>query len=322
MLKPVRVMLIDSRAFNGPETRQHPEWYDGFDTHVIAGFPSNMQVNRFLYGLSHVLSCELFYNYNLPILAQRRGIRTYLQPNYEFYDALLKPVPLPDKLLMPSSWHLEDMQQRFPGRVELLPPPTFHQEFKEAREKNLVRTGPRRFLHIVGKPAVHDRAGTQALLDALKHTTASFELVIKAQSPLGLEVDDHRVRFDYTSPEDQGELYKDFDALVMPRRYGGLSLPVNEALMSALPVLMTDVSPNTHLLPAEWLTPATRAGEFMTRTMIDLFDADPVALAAKLDEFCYMSDRDLQAQKARAFDIGYTNFAPDVLRPRWLEALT
>ena len=37
-------------------------------------------------------------------------------------------------------------------------------------------------------------------------------------------------------------------ALVLPRRYGGLSLPVNEAAGAGLALVMTDTSPN----PATW----------------------------------------------------------------------
>jgi glycosyltransferase involved in cell wall biosynthesis len=289
---------------------------------IVNGFPSNQQVVRFLTGLTHVISCELFYNHNLPILAQQRGIKSYLCPNYEFADHLVNPnLPLPTKFLAPSYWHLEELQQKFPGRVEYLPPPTFHQDFMEVREKNLARSGHLRFVHIVGKRAAADRNGTLSVIQALKYTNESFELVIKAQHPLDIEVDDHRVRFDYTNPDDQAELYQDFDVLIMPRRYGGLSLPMCEALMSALPVIMTDISPNNQLLPLSWLVPATKTGELMTRTMIDLYEADAKALAAKIDEFCAMSDRAMLPQKTQAFALGYDNFSSDVLKPKYLEIL-
>jgi hypothetical protein len=53
-------------------------------------------------------------------------------------------------------------------------------------------------------------------------------------STTGYAVEDHRVKFDFGDPDDQAELYTDFDALILPQRYGGLCLPMNEALLSGL----------------------------------------------------------------------------------------
>lgn len=320
MLKPDKLLIIDSTFFNG--NSQHPDWYEGYDTFTISHWPTTLDCNRFLRGLTHVITCETAYNPSFYQLARKRGVKTYNQYNYEFLDYLKNPyMTLPTRFLAPSAWHIGDVERLFPGRVLHLPPPTSHQDFTEARNVNLARTGRRRFVHVVGKAAVHDRNGTLSLLEALKHSHEYFELVIKAQAPMDLDASDPRVRFDYTNPLDQADLYRDFDALILPRRYGGLSLPVNEALMSALPVVMTDVTPNNQLLPPEWLVPAQKTGEFMTRTMIDIHSADAVTLGGKLDELATMSGRDLQAAKAKAFDIGYSNFAADVLRPKYQEVL-
>ena len=48
--------------------------------------------------------------------------------------------------------------------------------------------------------------------------------------------------------------------MIMPRRYGGLCLPLAEAMTSGLPVFRSSVSPNNEL-PADWLIP----GEFRYR---------------------------------------------------------
>lgn len=37
--------------------------------------------------------------------------------------------------------------------------------------------------------------------------------------------------------------------MILPRKYAGLCLPMNEALMSGLPVIMTDIEPNNVILP-------------------------------------------------------------------------
>jgi glycosyltransferase involved in cell wall biosynthesis len=43
---------------------------------------------------------------------------------------------------------------------------------------------------------------------------------------------------------DYWKLYRDFDVLLMPRRFGGLCLPAQEAAAAGLALVMTDTSPN------------------------------------------------------------------------------
>ena len=118
--------------------------------------------------------------------------------------------------------------------------------------------------------------------------------------------------------ENTSDLYKDFDALILPRRYAGLCLPTNEALMSGLPVIMTDISPNNQLLPKEWLVKSRKTGEFKTRTMIDIFSVDIRELAKKID---WLVKQDLDDMKIQAFAVGYDNFSNTVLLPKYQEIL-
>ena len=318
MLKPDRVLLINSKPFNGRE--QHPEMYEGFSGITSLGFPDNRTVRRFLGGLTHVLTAETFYSYEMIRLANASGIKTFNQVNYEFCDHLRQSLPMPYKWLMPSYWHLDTMQMKFEN-VEYLPPPIFTNEFKKARETNFARRGYRRFVHIVGKQAEHDRNGTEDLLRALEYCQSEFELVIRSQYPLPYQVNDRRVMFDIGNKSDQNELYEDFDAMILPRRYGGLCLPVNEALCSGLPVIMTDVSPNNYVLPERWLVQAKVQKQFMTRTMIDCYMSNVTDLAERIDQFATMADDALLQQKQIAFEIGFDNYDADNLREKYKEAL-
>jgi len=319
MLNPYRVLLIDSTMFN--QRVQHPEWYRDFVTHTVNGFPTNAECIRFLNGLTHVIFCETPMNWNLVALANQRGIKTVFCPNPEFVDHFLNPLlPMPWKVVAPSNWMIEKLRTIFPAAI-VIPPPLFPEDFEAARETNLARRGFRRFLHVAGMPAVNDRAGTQTALEALKYTSAEFDLVIRSQKPLVCQTDDPRVTFDSSDPDNNAELFADADCLVHPRRYGGLNLIANEALTAGLPVIMPGISPNDAVLPSEWLVPAQKAGQFQTRTTIDLYDTDPIALAAKIDEFCVMSDEDLRARKERAFQIGHDNYSVQAVKPRWEELL-
>jgi glycosyltransferase involved in cell wall biosynthesis len=317
MLKPTKVMLIDSTSFNG--NTQYPQKYAGFFAERVRGFPNTRQIRGWLRGLDAVLTCETFYHSYFVNFARHAGVKTFLQYNYEFLDNLRDPrLPLPDVLLAPSKWRFDEMVRRFPN-VVYLPPPTDERLFKSARDVNFSRAGrTRRYLHIAGRVAVHDRNGTDTLINSLRLSHAEFELVIKSQTPLK-PIADRRVRVDYNCPRDEAELYSDFDALVLPRRYGGLCLPMNEALVSGLPVIMTDVSPNNKVLPAEWLVPTRYYGEFMARTPIKMYEAEETALAAKLDAWAI---NDIEPLKAEALELGYNNYSYNALRQAYQEVLT
>jgi len=318
MLKPDRILHINSKPFNGRE--QHTEMYDGFNGFSSLGFPDNQTVRRFITGLTHIVTAETFYSYEMIKLANANNIKTFNQVNYEFCDHLRQPLPFPYLWLMPSYWKLEEMTAKFEN-VKYLPPPIFTNDFKKARETNFERSGSRRFVHIVGKQAEHDRNGTEDLLRALEFCQSDFELVIRSQYDLPYEINDRRITFDIGNKADQNELYEDFDLLIMPRRYGGLCLPMNEALASGLPVVMSDISPNNRILPEEWLAQARVKMKFMTRTMIDCHMSDLQDLARRIDQFATMSDEALSAAKARAFEIAFDEFEADNLRERYREAL-
>jgi len=255
LLNPDKILLINSQPFNG--NAQHPEWYEKFNVCATTnGFPTDQEVDYFLDGLDAVLTCEIPYNWRVFTEARKRGIRTALQYNYEFLDYLNNPsLPLPDVLISPSVWHLGEIQSMFEGRCEVayIPPPIDVYKFGENQVDNYMRRGKRRYLHVVGKRAVHDRNGTDVLLKSLKFLKRTdIEIVVKAQQKLPnelLRLSKYAVDVDTSNPENEADLYKNFDALILPRKFGGLCLPMNEALASGLPVIMTDVEPNDYLHP-------------------------------------------------------------------------
>ncbi len=318
MLKPDRILVVDSSGFS-KNRHQNWQWYSGFAGYKVDGFPSDFEVRKFLAGLTDVIVCENPLNFHLFAYAEKLGIRVYCQSNYEFCDNLDKPhLPLPYMFLMPSYWMVDEMKQKFgDSRVMYLPPPIDMNEFREAREANFARRGKLKLLHIVGTLAAHDRNGTLDLLDALRYTDSDFELVIRSQHELPAEylVTDHRITYRIGNEIENSALYKDFDALILPRRYGGLSLTTNEALSSGLPVLMPDISPNNKLLPKEWLYEARKHTDFMARTKIDVYKTEPKKIAEKID---WLLSQDLGELKPKAFEIAYDNFSDTILRDKYI----
>lgn len=313
-------MAIDSSGFSKNKA-QHFDWYDSFTGYKVQGFPKNNEIRVFLKGLTHVLVCENPLNFYLLSQAKRMGVKVFIQSNYEFCDHLNRSLELPTKFLMPSYWMVQEMKDKFGDDVvQYLPPPIRPAEFKNAREVNFERADKPRLLHIIGTLAANDRNGTLDLLDATRHTWSDYELVIRSQHELPKEymVSDRRIRYVIENELDVENMYKDFDALILPRRYGGLSLTTCEALMSGMPVIMPDISPNNELLPKEWLVDARKKGEFYTRTNIDIYQVSPVDLAEKIDWFI---QQDQNLLKTQAFDIGYNEFSDSVLKPKYEKLL-
>ena len=319
MLNPTKIMLIDSTPFN--RNKQHPEWYNGYNIHPVRGFPKANDITDFIRGLDVVITCETFYNHQFIDLARRAGVKTVLQYNYEFLDHLNNnDLALPDVFLAPSLWNFERMTELFGSKtiVSYLPPPTDHTLFDGIRENNYSKHH-NRILHIGGKAASEDRNGTNSVVEMLKYSQEDFQVVIRTQTPLSIQCDNPRLIIDNNNSESRESMYDGFDAMVLPRRYAGLCLPMNEALMSGLPVFMTDISPNNKILPQEWLAQSSRISALRTRAILDVYAADPRNLARIVDG--YMKEKNTTAEKEKAFNIGMNNFSVENLKQKYIDIL-
>lgn len=314
MLKPNKVMLIDFSPHNN--NKQHPEWYKDYEVINVLGIPDSRDIERFLKDLDVVFSCETFYNNDEFILtAKQKGIKTILQYNYELFGNLSKKnMALPDILVSPSLWKIEDIQFKFGKKAKVvhLPPPTNAHLFFNAKEINRSKTH-NKILHIGGKRAAMDRNGTNTIIDMLRYSKENYELVIRTQTKLEIDLKDERITLDYNDSVDRESMYVGFDAMILPRRYAGLCLPMNESLLSALPVFMTDISPNNKVLPKKWLVDSYMVDQFKAKTMIDVYEANLRNLAELLDNYIRMSDSQKLLEKNEALCIGYDKFSPDNL---------
>lgn len=318
LLNPDKVVIINSQPFNGNE--QHLEWYKGYNRMVVDGF---IQPHQFAQILSHtdcLLTFEIPYNYNLLAHARSMGVKTILQNNWEFTDYLRDPtLPLPDLLINHSYWHLDDQKARWPEISDYCPSPLFMEDFYDNYYKNTRRKGTRRFLHVAGRNTYQDRNGTNDLLEAVKHIPRNidFELVVKTQTvPVDNSLDP-RVTINRDSPVNEHYLYNDFDAMVLPRRYAGACLPMNEALASGLPVIMTDIEPNNKVLPSFWLVKANRVSSFIARTSVDVYSADSRDLAARMAQFAVADEILMQGYKEEAHKIAQREYSSEVVLEKW-----
>ncbi len=316
-LKPHKTMVVDISHLNGNKT--YPERYGGFGVTHITGFPDHNDVNNFLDDLDVVLIAEAAYNPYVYERARQLGVKTAVQYNYEFFDWFTASRQfMPDMLIAPSKWHYEKIDQfaqenglqhiylHLPVDREELP----YREIKQART----------FLHIAGRSAAYDRNGTETVIKASKYLTTPANIILHFQGEQGLahqatrsvaeyaeyveqEGDPDRVTLQQIDFDNYADIYKEGDVMVLPRRYGGNCLPLNEALSTGMPVIMTGISPNTDFLPHEWLTTSELIGEFEPRTLVDIYEANPRHLAHKIDRFYNFNEHQMMNENVRASNL-------------------
>jgi hypothetical protein len=94
---------------------------------------------------------------------------------------------------------------------------------------------------------------------------------------------------------------------------------MNEALLSALPVFMTNISPNNFILPQEWLVKSDSIGTIRTKVRLELFEADSKVLAKTIDDYVMIKDKTFY--KEQAYNIGVSNFSPTILKNKYTELI-
>ncbi len=260
----------------------HLDWYPDA-THVRYNGALNERICReWLNGLDVVLGFETMYDWKFCRWARQVNCATVCMAMPEWWRN--QWADLPTRWWAPTTW-----------RIDQLPAGTLHVPVPLSEPPGSVvgTAGPFRWLHIAGAhiPDWHDRNGTGAVYQAAEHLTADQEIVVRTQSPLPPAPDG--VTVVYESLASRWDLYRDVDALVLPRRYAGLSLPVLEALACGLPVLMTDLSPQNTDWPVA--TVPTKPGtpiRILNRD-IDTGDADVRSLAHQMD--LWATDRAIPA---------------------------
>jgi hypothetical protein len=311
-LKPAKTMVVDCDSAQPLDLH-----LDRFpNAYIVRGLPSAYEYQQFLDGLDAVYTAETGYG-DLWTHANKAGVKTVLHANYEFLD----PRDQPSVWAAPSPWFLD----RFPAGTQHLPVPIEIDRFP-VTEKPLRAS---RFLHVVGRPAIHDRNGTLDLLQALQHVTATITMTVTCQVPgyVGSLIHDNNIHtpdnvtliLDSVDRDFYWTAYQHQDALILPRRFGGLCLPANEAIGAGIPVIMPNIDPNNTWLCQAWLTESMLAGDFRAKQHIPFYRTNPELLAAKIDQLAL--DEDFYGHSVYMANNLRTALSWDKLAPQYLEVL-
>jgi len=239
-------------------------------------------IDWLLDGTDIVLSFEHFYGDNILDKAKEKGVKTILQINYEYYFG-----DKPDLIIAPSLWQYDYLPNPkvylpVPINRELLP-------FKLRKKAKI-------FLHNTGNlKAGYDRNGTNILLKAIPLVKSDVKFIIKSQVETE-RIKDKRVEYIVKDEKNYWDCWKiDADIFIMPRRYGGLCLPLNEAMSVGMPIMMTDMKPQNEFLPKELLIKPDSFKPFnIASNYFEIANIKPEDIASKIDEVANMSSKHIQ----------------------------
>lgn len=270
-MQPDKTLVVVPRGVARHGLTSHTDWYPDATVAYFDGQLDRRTCISWLDGLDIVISYETFYDWRLCAWARELEVATVCELMPEWW----RPhwAPNPTAWWTPTSW-----------RAEQLPPNTRHVPIPITPGPRIARThGPFRWLHVAGAQTEADRNGTRAVEQAARLLRADQEIVVRTQSPLDLHAPNLTV--EHASLPSRWALYDDVDALLLPRRYAGLSLPVLEALAVGLPVVITDTSPQNADWPVQTVPAVEGPPVHLFGRQIPTVDADPHALATLMDRW-------------------------------------
>lgn len=222
-------------------------------------------------GIDTIYSAETWYGRHIPNHARKSGTRLVLHANPEMYGGEVS-----DEYWAATDW-----------RLDLLPESTQVVPFPVATDLITPRPGMPDVLYHVHSTAMEDRNGTALLMAALEHLDQSVQVYIRGGLAPGRTQQIGKAHVTWLGYDDgqYHEAWQGADGaglFVLPRRYGGLCLPIQEAWARGLPVLCLDSDPYWAGVNAQPLR-GTSTRVRMKGGYIDVYDAPPRQLAAAID---------------------------------------
>jgi hypothetical protein len=217
---------------------------------------------------------ETPFNWKIIPMARERGIKVIL---VSMYECTQYPFPYyPDVLVGCSAIEVEHYKKlgcAIPC-VHINAPVDMKWKLHEKAEV---------FIHNAGHGGLGGRNGTKELLEAMQYVKSPIKLIVRAQNG-GLKSNDARVEIiNHSVPYD--ELWATGDVFIIPEKFGGSFLPMQEAFASGMAVMASDRFPTNDWLPKELLIPVAGYKKERIGAEFDCALLDPKKIAEKIDEW-------------------------------------
>jgi hypothetical protein len=281
-LRPDVTVCIDvSPISNHRSQPQHLDWYPDAVVTPWSGHrhPVTDDALDALASCDTVLSVETWYDLRIP----QQAARSVLYVNPELYRA----EEIATDYWAPTSWEID----RLPAGTRVVPMPV-------ATDRPWRRGDG--FLAVEGTGAMGDRNGVDIAREAAR--LAGVPLQVASQ-------------LDGRGMAEPWDVYALGDVLVLPRRYGGLSLVAQEAMAAGLAVVMPDCEPNSQW-PVMAVRGVWRGAVRVPGGKFPIFEADRNVIAELM-----RGDQSWKAVFQRSGLQWAAEHSWDVLLPRWEEAL-
>lgn len=292
----------------------HVEWYAPSTPKTRIEKQDRQLFRDFVADKDAMLFFETPFDWSILEHCRRIGVRTYIVTMHE-----CTPDPPPDRptrWIHPSLLDVELFADHGPGVFLMLP---VEYPWK-------LRTTARHFVHNGGYLGHHGREGTREIFEAMGYVKATdIQVTVRMQERVedryfDMVAGDPRFRWmkgDF--PHEQ--LYAEGDVAVIPQKYNGCSVPIQEALASGMVVMTTNRFPTNSYVPAEPLIP--KSGTIKTRIARHLMEfeeavLDPKVIAATIDKWAGEDIGRFSETGRRAARW----FSWEYLKPQWMEVLS
>lgn len=259
-----------------PYKEAFPQIYGKLDSRICeAGFPSVGDIEWLLKDIDVLICLETPYNWSLISEAKKKGVKTIINPNYEW---LPRDIPeQPDLWLCTNRLNYDFIETE--NKV-YIPQPINREVFQFKKRKKA-----RVFLFNNGNGGAHGRNGLKEFLEAINFVKSDVKFIIHSQIPIET-IYDKRIELHEGEPNIQ-EIWKEGDVFVHLRKFGAMSLPMNEAMSLGMPIIGINRNPENTYLPTELLIEPE--GKYPMRCREDVIEIEACSysskkIAEKIDE--------------------------------------
>ena len=241
-------------------------------------------MERFVDGLDVIYTAETSYDHRLYVYARNSGAAVVLHVNPELF---WRTELAADVLWNPTHWR----QKHLPERAEVVPMPVALDVLRY-RPRTKIET----LFHSAGE-AMLDRNGTQIVYEAVRNMRTRVRLIVRGGPPPPSKLLGKATIEWLPLVDDYADAIPDeTDLLVMPRRYGGLCMPLQEAAARGIPAVMSNVSPqNVWLGPDLLVNAEIHQRVTMKGGSVDVYDCPPRVLANAIDALAHTPARVAEA---------------------------